>query len=77
MPAPQPDPASQPQSAETIESDVDALIAACGDDPRAALRALIVANAYWEAECDRLAAALSVGFTYGKFRQAPGGKART
>ena len=57
--------------AEELEADIDAVIESCGGDPRAALRALILTNAYWEAECDRLAAALSVGFTYGKFRQAP------
>ncbi len=63
------------RDAEELEADIDAVIESCGGDPRAAIRALILASAYWEAECDRLAAALSVGFTYGKFRQAPGSKA--
>jgi hypothetical protein len=44
---------------------VDAAIGACGGDARAAVRALIVANNYLEAEVKRLTEAASSGFTRG------------
>ena len=47
------------------DDEVEAVIAACGGDPRAAVRALIVALAYAEAEVERLAEAVSRGFTRG------------
>jgi hypothetical protein len=48
-----------------LDAAVDAAIAACGGDTRAAVRALIVANNYLEAEVKRLAEAVSSGFTRG------------
>jgi hypothetical protein len=48
-----------------LEAAVDAALAACGGDARAAVRALIVANNYLEAEAKRLAEAVSSGFTRG------------
>src|SRR5260370_42575703 len=48
-----------------LDAAVDAAIAACGGDARAAVRALIVANNYLEAEVKRLAEAVSSGFTRG------------
>jgi hypothetical protein len=48
-----------------LDAAVDAAIAACGGDARSAVRALIVANNYLEAEVQRLAEAVSSGFTRG------------
>lgn len=44
---------------------IDVAIEACGGDARAAVRALIVANNYLEAEVKRLAETVSLGFTRG------------
>jgi hypothetical protein len=46
-----------------LDAAVDAAIEACGGDARAAVRALIVANNYLEAEVKHLAEAVSSGFT--------------
>ena len=48
-----------------LDAAVDAAIETCGGDARAAVRALIVANNYLEAEVKRLAEAVSSGFTRG------------
>jgi hypothetical protein len=48
-----------------LDAAVDAAIAACGGDARAAVRALIVANNYLEAEVKCLAETVSSGFTRG------------
>ena len=48
-----------------LDAAVDAAIGTCGGDARAAVRALIVANNYLEAEVKRLAEAVSSGFTRG------------
>lgn len=44
---------------DELEADVDSAIAACGGSPRAAVRALLIAQAYYEAEVARLAEALA------------------
>ena len=54
-----------------LEADVDTAIAICGGDPRAALRATLVANAYLEAEVERLTEAISTGFARGRIRKPP------
>jgi hypothetical protein len=54
-----------------LEAEVDEAIAICGGDARAALRATLVANAYLEAEVDRLTEAISPGFARGRIRNAP------
>jgi hypothetical protein len=56
-----------------LRSAVDAAIEACGGDARSAVRALIVANNYLDAEVKRLAEAVSSGFTRGntKGREQP------
>lgn len=41
-------------TAASLEAEVDEAIATCGGDVRAALRATLVANAYLEAEVERL-----------------------
>jgi hypothetical protein len=48
-----------------LDAAADAAIEACGGDARAAVRALIVANNYLEAEVKRLAETVSSGFTRG------------
>ena len=54
-----------------LEADVDTVIAACGGNERAAIRALIIANEYLSAEVERLRASQSVGYVRG--RHKPGG----
>jgi hypothetical protein len=48
-----------------LDAAIDVAIEACGGDARAAVRALIVANNYLEAEVKRLAETVSSGFTRG------------
>ena len=62
-----------PNVADELERDVDQAIALCGGDMRAALRAILLANAFLEAEIERLTCSVSIGFTRGKmspFRRA-------
>src|SRR3954468_16219996 len=64
-----------PNAADELERDIDQAIALCGGDMRAALRTMLLALAFFEAEDERLTAAVSVGFTRGKIspsRQASG-----
>jgi hypothetical protein len=58
--------APESNAAETLEREVNEAIALCGGDVRAALRATLVANAFLESELERMAAAVSFGFTRGK-----------
>ena len=53
-----------------LEGEADAVIAACGGDARAAVKALLVANSFLEREAGRLARAVSFGFTRGKSSSA-------
>jgi hypothetical protein len=62
-----PEPA--PHSAQVVETEIDAAIALCGGDTRAALRATLVANAFLEAEVERLSVAVSSGFARGRVRR--------
>ena len=64
--------ATEPEvdAAALLEAEVDAATAICGD-PRAALRATLVANAYLEAEVERLSEAISTGFARGRIRKPP------
>ena len=50
---------SEAETAASIEAEVDEAIAVCGGDARAALRATLIANAYLEAEVERLSEAIS------------------
>jgi hypothetical protein len=59
------------EAAALREAEVDEAIAACGGDVRAALRATLIANAYLEAEIERLIGAISAGFARGRMRKAP------
>ena len=50
----------------SLSAAVDAVIETCGGNAREAVRSLIVANHYLEAEVERLAKAVSVGFARGQ-----------
>jgi hypothetical protein len=54
-----------------LEASTEAVIDACDGDPRAAVRALLIANSYLEAEIERLARAVSPGFVRGLVRSEP------
>jgi hypothetical protein len=57
----------QPMSdTDEIESDVTAVLEACGGDPRIAIKALLVENAIQEQRIERLAASLSFGYVRGR-----------
>ena len=55
-----------------LEAAVDQAIAVCDGDPRAAVRALIVANNYLESEIAKLMKAVSHAYTRGRFRTYSG-----
>jgi hypothetical protein len=70
MPA---DPESQPTSEpDRLEAATDQAIAACGGDIRNAVKALIMANEFLEAQVRELQAAVSNGYARGKFEPVPG-----
>ena len=60
---------SEAVTAALLEAEVDDAIAACGGNVRAALRATLIANAYLEAEIERLTGAISAGFARGRMRK--------
>jgi hypothetical protein len=62
---------SEAETGALVEAEVDKAIATCGGDVRAALRATLIANAYLEAEIERLTEAISTGFARGRMRKAP------
>ena len=55
-----------------MEAAVDQAIAVCDGDPRAAVRALIVANNLLESEIADLKRAVSHAYTRGRFRSYAG-----
>jgi len=60
------------QQDDGLEAAVDEAIAACGGDPREAVRALIVANNFLESEMAELKKAVSHAYTRGRFRSYSG-----
>ena len=62
---------SEAGTAALVEAEVDEAIGTCGGDVRAALCATLIANAYLEAEIERLTKAISMGFTRGRMRKTP------
>jgi hypothetical protein len=54
-----------------LEAATDQAIAACGGHARDAVKALIVANEFLEAEMKALQAAVSNGYARGKFEPVP------
>jgi hypothetical protein len=55
------------ETAALVEAELDDAIATCGGD----VRATLIANAYLEAEIERLTQAISTGFARGRMRRAP------
>lgn len=53
---------------EELETAVDAIVALCDGDQRAALRALVAANEYLNSEVERLQAMISNGYARGRRR---------
>lgn len=53
--------------AEDLELAADQAIAACGGDARKAVKALIVANSFLEAQVAELKAAVSTGYSRGRY----------
>jgi hypothetical protein len=62
---------SEAETTALVEAEVAEAIATCGGDVRAALRATLIANAYLEAEIERLTQAIATGFARGRMRKAP------
>ena len=54
---------------EGLETEVDEAIALCRGDVRNALRITLIANAFLEAEIDRLNAQISTGFARRRIRR--------
>jgi hypothetical protein len=63
--------------ASQIEADVDAVIDACGGDPRTAIKALLVEQLVQEQRIERLAAALSFGYVRGRIDLLSGQSTRS
>ena len=61
----------QPPEPDRLETATDQAIAACGGDARAAVKSLIVANEFLEAQVRELQAAVSNGYARGKFEPVP------
>ena len=62
----EPSEASSRCPAPSWEASVDAVVALCDGDQRAALRALVAANDYLNAEVERLQAMISNGYARGR-----------
>jgi hypothetical protein len=55
--------------ATTLDAEVDDAISLCGGDARAALRATLLANAFLEAQVERLSEVASAGLSRQKFQR--------
>lgn len=56
---------------DELGADAEAVIAACDGDIRVAIRILLVANRFLEAEVERLELAVSPGYVRGRVRRPP------
>jgi len=56
---------------DALDDDVRAVLTMCGGDAIAALRITLIANAFLEAEVERLKSEASSGFSRGRVRKAP------
>ncbi|TYL84738.1 hypothetical protein [Bradyrhizobium cytisi] len=54
-------------SPDDLDAAADQAIAACGGDAREAVKALIVANGFLEAQVEELRASVSAGYSRGRF----------
>jgi hypothetical protein len=61
-----------PADADRLEAATNEAIAACGGNPREAVRALIVANEFLEAEVCELMQAVSHAYARGRFNTYSG-----
>jgi hypothetical protein len=61
--------APAPSAVETLDGEVEEALAICGGDPLAALRITLIANAFLEAEIERLSAAVSSGYARGNMKK--------
>jgi hypothetical protein len=52
---------------DDLEAAAEQAIAACGGDAREAVKALIVANGFLEAQVEELRASVSAGYSRGRF----------
>ena len=61
--------APEPSASSAVDLEVaaDQAIAACGGDAREAVKALIVANDFLEEQIGKLQAAVSAGYSRGRF----------
>jgi hypothetical protein len=61
--------APEPSASPAVDLDLaaDQAIAACGGDPREAVKALLVANDFLEAQLAELRASVSTGYSRGRF----------
>ncbi|SEE65915.1 hypothetical protein SAMN05519104_6933 [Rhizobiales bacterium GAS188] len=66
------DRADNPESVDPLDASVNAAIEACDGDPRATVRALILANAFLEEELERTRAMLSRGYVRGRAGRSRG-----
>lgn len=57
-------------AADEIDAGVEAAIRACDGDARAAVKALVIANHFLEAELESAVKRLSAGYVHGKLRLA-------
>ena len=57
---------------DDLETAIDRAIAACDGDPRATIRALIVANNFLESEVSELMKAVSHAYARGRFHSYSG-----
>jgi hypothetical protein len=62
---------TSPTAADAIEDEVQKASQFCGGDAIEALRITLIANAFPDAEIDRLSAAVLSGLARGKVRKAP------
>lgn len=58
------------EASDDLDRDVDAVIAACGRDVRAAIKSLLFTNHFLEMELAELRASASAGFTRQRKRKA-------
>jgi hypothetical protein len=56
-----------PAESKDLQSAVDQIIVDCDGDPRAAIRALIVANGYLERKLENVLASVSTGYVRGRY----------
>ncbi len=65
------DPEPEAADPDRVEIAADQAIAACGGNAREAVKALVVANEFLEAQVAELQAAVSNGYARGKFEPVP------